>query len=51
MATNGAEESFALEDVLAAVMTMRGGEQESKTKAQEYLQRFQKSVRRGRHGF
>lgn len=46
MATNGGEEAFAPTDVLAAVMTMRGGEQESKKKAHEYLERFQKSVRR-----
>jgi hypothetical protein len=45
MATNGAQEAFAPDDVLAAVMTMRGGEQESKKKAHEYLERFQKSVR------
>jgi transportin-3 len=43
MATNGAQEAFAPDDVLAAVMTMRGGEQESKKKAHEYLERFQKS--------
>ena len=45
MATNGSEEAFAPADVLAAVMTMRGGEQENKKKAHEYLERFQKSVR------
>ncbi|KFH44036.1 hypothetical protein ACRE_052070 [Hapsidospora chrysogenum ATCC 11550] len=43
MATNGSEEAFAPADVLAAVMTMRGGEQENKKKAHEYLERFQKS--------
>lgn len=41
MASNG--EAFAPADVLGAVMTMRGGEQESKKKAHEYLERFQKS--------
>lgn len=45
MASNGSEEAFAPSDVLGAVMTMRGGEQESKKKAHEYLERFQKSVR------
>jgi hypothetical protein len=45
MATNGNQETFAPDDVLAAVMTMRGGEPESKKKAHEYLERFQKSVR------
>lgn len=46
MATNGAQEAFAPPDVLAAVMTMRGGEQEAKKQAHEYLERFQKSVSR-----
>ena len=45
MATNGSQESFAPSDVLAAVMTMRTGEQDNKTKAHHYLERFQKSVR------
>lgn len=45
MATNGAQESFAPDDVLGAVMTMRNGEQETKKKAHAYLERFQKSVR------
>lgn len=48
MATNGTQEAFAPSDVLGAVMTMRSGEQESKTKAHEYLERFQKSVRNTR---
>lgn len=43
MATNGAPESFAPPDVLAAVMTMRTGEPEAKKQAHEYLERFQKS--------
>ncbi|KAM5348232.1 hypothetical protein ACJ41O_008056 [Fusarium nematophilum] len=43
MATNGAQEAFAPPDVLAAVMTMRSGEQAAKKHAHEYLQRFQKS--------
>jgi transportin-3 len=43
MATNGAQEAFAPPDVLAAVMTMRSGEQDAKKHAHEYLERFQKS--------
>ncbi|KAI5463756.1 armadillo-type protein [Mariannaea sp. PMI_226] len=43
MATNGAQEAFTPADVLAAVMTMRSGEQETKKQAHEYLERFQKS--------
>lgn len=43
MASNGGEEAFAPSDVLGAVMTMRGGEQDSKKQAHEYLERFQKS--------
>lgn len=45
MATNGTPDSFAPPDVLAAVMTMRGGEAEAKKSAHAYLERFQKSVR------
>jgi transportin-3 len=44
MATNGSEPTFAAADVLAAVATMRGGQQENKKKAHEYLEKFQKSV-------
>ncbi|KAL4729544.1 Nuclear import receptor [Fusarium chlamydosporum] len=43
MATNGVQEAFAPPDVLAAVMTMRSGEQDAKKHAHEYLERFQKS--------
>ncbi|KAK1498034.1 exportin 1-like protein [Colletotrichum tamarilloi] len=43
MATNGASEAFAPQDVLSAMVTMRGGEQENKKKAHAYLERFQKS--------
>ncbi|PHH71370.1 hypothetical protein CDD82_6550 [Ophiocordyceps australis] len=43
MNTNGAPEAFAPSDVLAAVMTMRSSEQETKIKAHKYLERFQKS--------
>ncbi|TDZ27748.1 Uncharacterized protein CTRI78_v012193 [Colletotrichum trifolii] len=43
MATNGTQEAFALSDVLSAMVTMRGGEQEPKKKAHAYLERFQKS--------
>jgi hypothetical protein len=44
MATDGSEPIFAAADVLAAVATMRGGQQENKKKAHEYLEKFQKSV-------
>lgn len=44
MASNGTQEKFSPSDVLAAVRTMRTGEKETKTKAHEYLERFQKSV-------
>lgn len=44
MAANGVQPAFAPSDVLAAVMTMRSGEQDDKTKAHHYLERFQKSV-------
>ncbi|CAI6090045.1 unnamed protein product [Clonostachys chloroleuca] len=43
MATNGDQQAFAPTDVLAAVLTLRGGEQQAKEKAHEYLQSFQKS--------
>ncbi|KIE02208.1 Importin-beta domain containing protein, partial [Metarhizium majus ARSEF 297] len=43
MASNGTQETFSPSDVLAAVRTMRTGEKETKTKAHEYLERFQKS--------
>lgn len=44
MAANGAQGSYTPENVLAAVVTMRGGEREAKKQAHEYLERFQKSV-------
>ncbi|KEZ41133.1 Karyopherin [Scedosporium apiospermum] len=44
MATNGAQESYALPDVLAALATMRGSEhQATKKRAHEFLENFQKS--------
>ncbi|KAM0281800.1 hypothetical protein ACHAQH_003382 [Verticillium albo-atrum] len=43
MAANGAQGSYSPENVLAAVVTMRGGEREAKKQAHEYLERFQKS--------
>ncbi|CRK16321.1 hypothetical protein BN1708_017479, partial [Verticillium longisporum] len=43
MAANGAQGSYTPENVLAAVVTMRGGEREAKKQAHEYLERFQKS--------
>ncbi|EFY92717.1 Importin-beta domain containing protein [Metarhizium acridum CQMa 102] len=44
MASNATQETFSPSDVLAAVRTMRTGEKETKTKAHEYLERFQKSI-------
>ncbi|EGX90341.1 Armadillo-type fold domain containing protein [Cordyceps militaris CM01] len=38
MAANGAQDSFSPSDVLAAVLTMRGGEQDAKKKAHAYLE-------------
>ncbi|KAG6180652.1 hypothetical protein E4U36_004679 [Claviceps purpurea] len=43
MASNGAQDVFTPSDVLMAVTTMRTGEKETKIKAHEYLERFQKS--------
>ncbi|KAF4513320.1 hypothetical protein G6O67_000608 [Ophiocordyceps sinensis] len=43
MAANGTQTAFAPSDVLVAVMTMRSGQQEDKTKAHHYLETFQKS--------
>ncbi|SPN99677.1 related to importin MTR10 [Cephalotrichum gorgonifer] len=43
MATNGAQESYAPSDVLAALVTMRGSEQVAKKRAHEFLETFQKS--------
>jgi transportin-3 len=45
MSSNGVQDAFTPSHVLAAVRTMRTGEKETKTKAHEYLERFQKSVR------
>lgn len=44
MATNGAQESYAPADIIAALATMRGSEQETKKRAHEFLEGFQKSV-------
>lgn len=46
MATNGAQEAYAPGDVLAALTTMRGSEQDTKKRAHEFLEGFQKSVSR-----
>jgi len=43
MSSNGVHDAFTPSHVLAAVRTMRTGEKETKTKAHEYLERFQKS--------
>lgn len=44
MASNGPE-TFAVSNVLAAMLTMRSGDTEKKKAAVDYLARFQKSVR------
>lgn len=44
MATNGAQEAYAPGDVLAALTTMRGSQQDTKKRAHEFLENFQKSV-------
>ncbi|KAI1432015.1 exportin 1-like protein [Xylaria sp. CBS 124048] len=44
MATNGAQQAFVLEDVLQAMLTMRGGDPERKERATKYLGDFQKST-------
>ncbi|ERT02591.1 hypothetical protein HMPREF1624_00891 [Sporothrix schenckii ATCC 58251] len=43
MASNGAAEVFTPDDVLAAMVTMRGSDASKKTAAMDYLARFQKS--------
>lgn len=44
MASNGAQEAFTVPNVLAAMLAMRGGDQEKKKAAVDYLGRYQKSV-------
>ncbi|KAI8629222.1 exportin 1-like protein [Xylariaceae sp. FL1651] len=44
MATNGAQQTFVLEDVLQAMLTMRGGDSDRKERATKYLGEFQKST-------
>jgi transportin-3 len=44
MASNGPQETFAVPNVLAAMLTMRSGDAEKKKVAVDYLGRFQKSV-------
>ncbi|KAI1112778.1 exportin 1-like protein [Nemania sp. NC0429] len=44
MATNGVQQSFALANVLQAMLTMRGGDPEKKQRATKYLGEFQKST-------
>ncbi|KAI1825541.1 exportin 1-like protein [Xylaria intraflava] len=44
MATNGAQQAFVLDDVLQAMLTMRGGDSERKERATKYLGDFQKST-------
>ena len=45
MATNGAQDVFTPENVLAAMATMRGGDSDKKKVAMDYLGKFQKTVR------
>lgn len=44
MAANGSQQAFTPEDVLQAMVTMRGGDTDKKKRAHEYLEGFQKSV-------
>ncbi|KAI0100485.1 exportin 1-like protein [Nemania sp. FL0031] len=44
MATNGAQQAFALADVLQAMLTMRGGDPDKKSRATKFLGEFQKST-------
>ncbi|CAJ2512913.1 Uu.00g010320.m01.CDS01 [Anthostomella pinea] len=44
MATNGAQQTYHPEEVLQAMLTMRGGDSDKKQKAHEYLGGFQKST-------
>ncbi|KAK4199421.1 putative mRNA transport regulator MTR10 [Triangularia verruculosa] len=43
MASNGVEETFAVDNVLEAMKVMRSGANENKKQAADYLSRFQKS--------
>jgi hypothetical protein len=45
MASTGAQETFPVPSVLAAMLTMRTGDAEKKKAAVDFLARFQKSVR------
>lgn len=44
MASNGVQETFTVPNVLAAMSAMRGGDNDKKKVAVDYLGRFQKSV-------
>jgi len=44
MAANRSQQAFTPEDVLQAMVTMRGGDTDKKKRAHEYLEGFQKSV-------
>ncbi|KAI1265633.1 exportin 1-like protein [Xylariaceae sp. FL1019] len=44
MAANGAQHAFSLDDVLQAMLTMRGGDPDRKATATKYLGEFQKST-------
>ncbi|KAI2621125.1 ARM repeat-containing protein [Hypoxylon sp. NC1633] len=43
MAANGTRQTFGPDEVLQAMLTMRGGDSDKKKKAHEYLESFQKS--------
>ena len=44
MATGGVQEAFTAENVLTAMLTMRGSAADKKKVAMDYLAKFQKSV-------
>ncbi|XXG99031.1 hypothetical protein Hte_005365 [Hypoxylon texense] len=44
MASNGSQQVFGVDEVLQAMLTMRGGDSEKKKRAHEYLESFQKST-------
>lgn len=50
MASNGAQETFDVSNVLAAMATMRSPDTDKKKIAVDYLARFQKSVGLARRG-
>lgn len=51
MATNGSQEGFTPQNILTAMITMRGGDASKKKAAMDFLGKFQKSVSRRAHSF